>query len=298
MFERYTERARRSIFFGRYEASMFGSLEITAEYLLLGILRDDRRVALQLGLTADGIRKELEQIAAPTGERISTSVDMPLTMEAKRALAYAAEESDALKHRQIDSEHLVLGLLRVEECLAAKLLRAHGVEYDKYRASLERPVQVVPLGPTGPFETQAAALRTLLDSTLNRVQLGKADGEQHLKRKPWTRVEALGHLIDWGMAHQMWLTQAILESKLTVAGYPDESDAAIARYADFQWPEAVDLWASLNRLLAHVIEGFPDDKLTVPCKIGIADPVPLSKLIEVYIEHCQDIVGQILARLD
>ena len=138
MFERYTEHARRCIFFGRYEASMFGSQVIATEHLLLGVLRDDKRVASQLGLSADKIRKEVEQIAPPAGERVSTSVDMPLSHESKQVLRFGAEEADALNHRQIDSEHLVLGLLRVEESLAAKLLRAHGVKYERYRETVAK----------------------------------------------------------------------------------------------------------------------------------------------------------------
>ncbi len=137
MFERYTEHARRCIFFGRYEASMFGSPEIATEHLLLGILRDDKKVASQLGIGADAIRKELEQLAPPK-ERVSTSVDMPLSMEAKRALSFAAEEADALSHKDIDTSHLVLGLLRVEESLAAKLLRAHGLDYERYREAVAK----------------------------------------------------------------------------------------------------------------------------------------------------------------
>ena len=116
---------------------MFGSQEIATEHLLLGVLRDDKKVASQLGMNADAIRKELEQLAPP-GERVSTSVDMPLSMEAKRALMYGAEEADLLNHKDIDTSHLVLGLLRVEESLAAKLLRAHGVEYERYREAFAK----------------------------------------------------------------------------------------------------------------------------------------------------------------
>jgi hypothetical protein len=298
LFERFTEHARRAIFFGRYEASMFGSREISAEHLLLGILRDDKRVAAQLGLTADGIRREIEQIAPPTGDRVSTSVDMPLNMEAKQVLSFGAEEADPLKHRAIDSEHLVLGLLRVEGSLAAKLLGAHGVSYDSYRASLQVPVQAVPVAenPT-PLATQATALLNLVDSVAF-VRGDKTYGARRLKRAPWTRTEALGHLIDWAMMHQQWLTRALMESEVAVPGYPDEVAVAIQGYADLPWTEASDLWVSLNRLLVHILLRVPEDKARVLCRTEITDPVPLSKVIDAYVEHCQDILGQILARLE
>jgi len=54
----------------------------------------------------------------------------------------------------------------------------------------------------------------------------------------------------------------------------------------------------LNRLLIHVLLRVPENKLSVPCRIGIAAPVSLAKLVDAYIEHYQDILGQILARLD
>jgi hypothetical protein len=304
LFERYTERARRSIFFARYEASVFGTMEITAEELLLGILREDKTVAMRLKTGAvEAIRKQLEQLAPPKGERVSTSVDLPLSHESKRALAYAAEESASLHHEHIDAPHLVLGLLREKDSLAAKLLGEYGLEYDSYRTSVQGSVEVVaakkpPATPATPLARAAEELRNLVDNTLERVQLGKADGEQLLKRKRWTRIEALGHLIDWAMAHQQWLVQALLESKVKAACYPDESAAAIVRYADFYWPEAVDLWVSLNRLLVHVLEGLPEDRANVQCRIGIAAPVPLERLMDAYVEHCRDIVGQILTRLE
>jgi len=133
MFERYTERARRSIFFARYEAGSFGSPEITSAELLLGILREDKTVAMHLASGAvEAIRKEVEQLA-PKRQSVATSMDLPVSMEVRRALAHAAEEAESLNHKHIQSPHLVLGLLRVEESLAAKLLRKHGLEYERYR---------------------------------------------------------------------------------------------------------------------------------------------------------------------
>ncbi len=116
MFERYTERARRSIFFARYEASVFGTMEITSEELLLGILREDKSIAMLLNAgAAEAIRKEIEAHAPAKGERVSTSVDLPLSQESKRSLAYAAEEAERLSHKHIDTPHLLLGLLRVDD---------------------------------------------------------------------------------------------------------------------------------------------------------------------------------------
>src|SRR6202140_4779469 len=94
MFERYTEKARRVIFFARYEASQFGSAQIETEHLLLGVLREDKALAnrfLRSAATVESIRQQIEELATRSG-KVSTSVDLPLSHESKRVLAYAAEE--------------------------------------------------------------------------------------------------------------------------------------------------------------------------------------------------------------
>jgi hypothetical protein len=323
LFERYTERARRSIFFARYEASVLGTPEITSEELLLGILREDKTVASQLGDygTLEAIRKEVAALAPPKRESIATSVELPLSQESKRALAYAAEEAERLHHKQIGSPHLVLGLLRVEDSLAAQLLRKHGMDLERFRAiaakeAAEQAAQDRPMVRAAAWHQQdriapqakslqplIEALQQMVDNVGARVRDSDSYGDQRLKRTPqtgstWTRKEALGHLIDWNIAHQQWLMRALLESKLKVAGYPDEAAVRVQHYAGFPWTETVDLWVSSNRLLIHALLWVPEDKTTVPCRIGIAEPVTLAKLMDLYLEHCQDIVGQILARLD
>src|SRR5262249_6381916 len=128
MFERYTEFARRVIFFARYEASRFGSPWIETEHLLLGLLREDKLLRDQVG-DVEGIRRAIET-ASEKRTSISTSVDLPLNDECKRALGYAAEEADALDSEAIRPGHLVLGLLRVEQSRGAQLLNQHGLELE------------------------------------------------------------------------------------------------------------------------------------------------------------------------
>ncbi len=88
MFERYTEKARRVIFFARYEASQFGSPYIETEHLLLGIIREDKALTNRfLRSHVASIRKEVEN-QTTVREKTSTSVDLPLSNESKRVLAY------------------------------------------------------------------------------------------------------------------------------------------------------------------------------------------------------------------
>ena len=140
MFERYTEKARRVIFFARYEASEFGTPAIEAEHILLGLLREDRALIHGLYLDADSdieaIRKE---IAARSLKRVKVpaSVDLPLSPSAKSVLSYAADESERFQHRHIGTVHLLLGLIQEEQSLASEILRARGITVDKVEACLE-----------------------------------------------------------------------------------------------------------------------------------------------------------------
>jgi ATP-dependent Clp protease ATP-binding subunit ClpC len=141
MFERYTEKARRVIFFARYEASQFGAPAIEPEHLLLGLMREDKtltaRFLARAQASLESIRKEIEG-RAPLREKISTSVELPLAPETKRVLAYAHEESDRLQHRHIGTEHLLLGLLREERSLAAEILYERGLRLAAVREEVAR----------------------------------------------------------------------------------------------------------------------------------------------------------------
>lgn len=135
MFERYTENARRAIFFARYEASQFGCLYIETEHLLLGVFREDRALASQFLAShtkLEGIRHSIAK-RGKTGDKIATSVDLPLSHESKRVLAYAAEESERMNHKHIGTPHLLVGLLREEKSFAAQLLHEHGLTLDSVR---------------------------------------------------------------------------------------------------------------------------------------------------------------------
>src|SRR5678809_1132485 len=143
MFERYTEKARRVIFFARYEASQFGSPYIETEHLLLGLLREDKALTnrfLRSHASVESIRKQIEGHTT-IREKVSTSVDRPLSNECKRVLAYAAEEAERLSHKHIGTEHLLLGLLREEKCFAAEILHERGLRLSTIREELARTSQ-------------------------------------------------------------------------------------------------------------------------------------------------------------
>jgi ATP-dependent Clp protease ATP-binding subunit ClpC len=136
MFERYTERARRVLFFARYEASQLGSVSIETEHLLLGLIREGKgltsRIFARSEVALDSVRKEIEGRTV-LREKVSTSVDIPFASETKRALQLAAEEADRLLHTYIGTEHLLLGILREDRSLAASILMEKGLRLDHVR---------------------------------------------------------------------------------------------------------------------------------------------------------------------
>ena len=138
MFERYTEKARRVIFFARYEASQYGSPYIESEHLLLGLLREDKAITNRFLRSDASVESFKKQIEAHTTvrEKTSTSVDLPLSNECKRVLAYASEEAERLASKYIGTEHLLLGLLREDKCFAAEMLTERGLHLVPIREEL------------------------------------------------------------------------------------------------------------------------------------------------------------------
>ncbi|MGC4080698.1 MAG: ATP-dependent Clp protease ATP-binding subunit [Vicinamibacterales bacterium] len=139
MFERYTERARRVLFFARYEASQLGSISIETEHLLLGLIREGKgltsRIFARSHLSLENIRKEIEGRTV-FREKVSTSVEIPFSAETKRVLQFAAEEADRLLHNYIGTEHLLLGILREERSVAASILMEKGMRLNAVREDI------------------------------------------------------------------------------------------------------------------------------------------------------------------
>lgn len=288
MYERFNEKARRAVFFARYEASQFGSNAIEPEHMLLGLLHDEDWLGSDVPLKAGlEIRKRLES-TIPRGVSISTSVDLPVSPTLQRILARAVEEAEELQCSTVDPTHILLAILQKEDSLAAKILNEQGLRYETCRQAVQS------LAPTT-LDAPLQRLNQLVNGAFAHLDgCDETYGEEMLKGRQWSRKQALGHLVDWAAAHQQWIARALDEPKVVARGYPSDDWVASQQYATFAWRDLVDLWASLNRLLFHVIAHIPEAKLDTPCRMGIAAPVPLSQLIERYMEHCERMVGEIL----
>ena len=106
-------------------------------------MREDKALTnrfLRSHASVESIRKQIEGHTT-IREKVSTSVDLPLSNECKRVLAYAAEEAERLSHKHIGTEHLLLGLLREEKCFAAEILQERGLRLPAIREELQRTTQ-------------------------------------------------------------------------------------------------------------------------------------------------------------
>jgi ATP-dependent Clp protease ATP-binding subunit ClpC len=163
MFENYTEKARRGVFFARYEASQFGSDSIETEHLLLGVLREHKELTVRLGksgFSLEAIRQEVERRVSGPRKKVATSVDLPMSPECKRVLGYAQEEADRLSHLRVGTEHLLAGLLREEGSVAAQILHDWGITLAAIRDELKHAKHELPAA--------SARKHTLLPSEFSR----------------------------------------------------------------------------------------------------------------------------------
>jgi ATP-dependent Clp protease ATP-binding subunit ClpC len=166
MFERFTDRARRVVVFAQDEARMFNHTYLGTEHLLLGLIHEEEGVAARalkaLGVSLDETRRKVEDIigrgaAAPTGH-------IPFTPRAKKVLELSLREAQQLGHNYIGTEHILLGLMREGDGVAAQVLVRSGVDLDRARQEVIRLLR-------GYTEARAADLRDRLASFANRLDV-------------------------------------------------------------------------------------------------------------------------------
>ena len=135
MWQRFTERARKVVFYAQEEAQKFGEGYVSTEHLLLGLVRESDSVAARvlekLGVSLNRIRVEVEK-QLPRGDA-RPSQDMTLTPRAKRVIDLAYDEARNLNNNYIGTEHLLLGLIREGDGLAGRVLAKLGVELERAR---------------------------------------------------------------------------------------------------------------------------------------------------------------------
>ncbi len=135
MFERFTEKARRIVVYAQEEARMLNQNYIGTEHLLLGLIREEEGVAYKaltnLGINLIDVRLQVEDLI---GKGVSTQVGhIPFTPRAKKVLELSLREALQLGHNYIGTEHILLGLIREGEGVAARVLLSLGADLEKVR---------------------------------------------------------------------------------------------------------------------------------------------------------------------
>ena len=142
MFERFTERARQVVVLAQDEARALKHNYIGTEHILLGLLREEEglaaRVLESLDITVEEVRAQVARIVGQ-GDEV-TSGQIPFTPRAKKVLELALREALSLGHNYIGTEHILLGLLREEEGLAARVLESLDITVEEVRAQVARIV--------------------------------------------------------------------------------------------------------------------------------------------------------------
>ena len=129
MFEKFNPNARRALFFSRYEASARNSSLIDTHHMLLGVLRENDETTREL-LDALGINPlKFHELWPQLTDRVSSSAELPLSENAKKALAYTAHEAERARAEEVSPIYLLLGILRTPDSPGGKALAEAGVTY-------------------------------------------------------------------------------------------------------------------------------------------------------------------------
>src|SRR5438552_3744003 len=190
MWQRFTERARRVVFFAQEEAARLGENYVGTEHLLLGLVRENDSVAARildrLGVPLGRIRSDIErQVTRGHG---NLGQDMQLTPRAKRVIDLAYEEARQLNNNYIGTEHLLLGLIREGDGLAARVLMKLGADLERTRREVYSvqeggglPSEAGPAGTSGDPYLSDEALR-VLETARDEVarHSDRAVGTEHL----------------------------------------------------------------------------------------------------------------------
>ena len=144
--------------------------------------------------------------------------------------------------------------------------------------------------------TAADRLARILETAPRRLVDLSEDEVSHIPAPGrWSKKQVLGHLIDSAGNNHQRLVRTRIAGSLDFPNYDQESWVAIQPYAAEPWPDLVNLWLLFNRHLLHVIRAVPPSDLSLICVIGGKEPIPLSALIDGYVDHLEHHLASIMA---
>jgi ATP-dependent Clp protease ATP-binding subunit ClpA len=175
MWQRFTERARKVVFFAQEAAAAVGENYVGSEHLLLGLLREPDivagRIISRLGLDPLAMDQDLRRRVAHGDGHLGN--DMQLTPRAKRVIDYAYDESRQLDNNYIGTEHLLLGLIRDVNGIAGSVLARAGADLEEARQAIR---QLQAGGPAAtdpsavpPTQHQTSTRPMIANSSINRL---------------------------------------------------------------------------------------------------------------------------------
>lgn len=180
MFDRFTDRAKKVMSFARQEAMKFNHEYIGTEHVLLGLVQEGSGVAANvlknMSIDLEKIRHEVEKIVK-TGPSMVTMGQLPFTPRAKKVLELSLEEASQLSHNYIGTEHLLLGLIRENEGIAAQVLMNLGIKLDEVR---EEVLEFLGASERGEEDSESS------DSSSGSSQSGSATGSASDNQKSKT----------------------------------------------------------------------------------------------------------------
>jgi hypothetical protein len=186
MFERFTDRARRVVVLAQEEARMLNHNYIGTEHILLGLIHEGEGVAAKalesLGISLEAVRQQVEEIIgqgqqAPSGH-------IPFTPRAKKVLELSLREALQLGHNYINTEHVLLGLIREGEGVAAQVLVRLGADLNRVRQQVIGMLHGRDPEPAGPVPERATVFR--VQAGLAAVERRLADLEKRVGAGPYT----------------------------------------------------------------------------------------------------------------
>ena len=136
--------------------------------------------------------------------------------------------------------------------------------------------------------------RTVAEAKALLAKLNNADTSKPPKPGKWSKKEILGHLMDSASNNHQRFVRATIQGSLTFPGYEQDKLVTLQRYREMDWGFLVDLWASYNRFLAHVLTCLPAEAAEVSCTIGNHKPATLGWIAEDYVAHLKHHLNQIV----
>jgi len=180
MFERFTAHARHGIGFAQEEAKQMRSPYVGTEHLLLGLMREPEgtagEVLTSIGMTADGLRTKIRELYGETNELVDVPTEPPFSQNAKHVLEFAFREATQFGHEYIGTEHLLLGLIRLNQSKGAKVLISLGVDLDQVRAGVVQMLTMARAGGGGPGARRSAKM-SMLDEFGRNLTRAALDGQ-------------------------------------------------------------------------------------------------------------------------